>query len=79
MPASLKFVPQLRIRHAPDETIRSLDDAAQFLNAYALAFADREAAQFHTQITHCTSDTAPKLANDFQQWARHKHLLSADT
>jgi hypothetical protein len=79
MTATFEFDPQLRLRHDPDRTIRSLNDAAQFLNAHALAFADREAAQFHERIMHCARDTAAKLANEFQQWARQKHLLNADT
>jgi hypothetical protein len=78
MAATFEFDPQLRLRHDPDITIRSLDDAAQVLNAHALAFADREAAQFHQRITRCERDTAANLANEFQQWARLKHLLSAE-
>jgi hypothetical protein len=79
MTATFEFNPQLRLRHDPDKMIRSLDDAAQILDAYALAFADGEAAGFHKQIVHCaTRDTAAMLANEFQQWAMQKRLLTAD-
>jgi hypothetical protein len=79
MTATFEFHPQLRLRHDPDGMIRSLDDAAQILDAYALAFADGEAAVFHNQIMHCaTSDTAAMLANEFQRWAMQKRLLIAD-
>jgi hypothetical protein len=79
MTAAFEFSPQLQLRHDPGSMIRSLDDAANILNAHALAFADREAARFHNQIVHCaTHDTAAMLANEFQRWAMQRGLLLAN-